>query len=123
MSRLSMILNGWNCSHAFNKWGSSFGRIKVSGPNGGVSMGGSTILDIVKVKDCWTLVGNAVSSADYAKLAALARQDYITAQYPSPETGKVVTKVVMPTMTEATQVPIRSGETWYEGWTLTLEER
>ena len=123
MSRLSMTLNGWNCSFAFNKWGSVYTPIKVEGPNSGQSMGGIDIIDLVNTKDCWELQGNPLKEADYRKMLSLGKQAYITAVYPDPETGTETTKVMVPTLGAATYTPIRAGEVWYVGWTLTLKER
>lgn len=30
---------------------------------------------------------------------------------------------MIPSLSQATQVPLREGVTYYEGWTLTLEEK
>lgn len=123
MSRFNITLNGWDASFAFNKWGVSYQPVKVEGVNSGVSQGGSTIVDLVKTKDLLTLQGNGVNADTFGKLSLLARQDYVTAVYPHPETGDSVTKVMMPTLSPAIRTPVRTGEVWYEGWTLTLEER
>lgn len=123
MSRFNIKLNGWDASHAFNKWGVAYQPIRVNGPNGGISMGGSTIVDLVKTKDLLVLAGNAVREADYRKICALVRLDYVTAIFEHPETGASVTRVMIPELSAANRTPLRDGETWYEGWTLTLEER
>lgn len=123
MSRFNIKLNGWDASSAFNKWGVSYQPVKVEGVNSGVSQGGTTIVDLVKTKDLLTLQGNGVDAATFGKLSALARQDYLTAVYPHPETGENVTKVMIPSLSPAIRTPLRAGDVWYEGWTLTLEER
>lgn len=123
MSRLSMILNGWDCSLLFNRRGVSFQQIKVEGANSGISMGGTTIVDLIRVKDYWILPGNGVSAGDYARLLSLSRNDYLSATYLSPESETLVTKTMIPTLSAATRTPFRSGKVWYEGWSLTLEER
>lgn len=123
MNRLKMILNGWDCSKAFDRWGASFQTKRVEGPNSGVSMGGSTIVDLVKTKDCWTLKGNGVNTETYARLSALCRHDYITAVYVHPETLQETTKVMIPSLSSAVRTPFPDGQAWFTGWTLTLEER
>lgn len=123
MSRFNIKLNGWDASAAFNKWGVSYQPIKVTGPAQGISQGGSTIVDLLKTKDLLVLPGNGVNEATFRKISALARLDYVTAIYSHPETGEEVTKVMMPTLSAANRVPLRTEEIWYEGWTLTLEER
>ena len=123
MSRFRLKLNGWDASSAFNKWGVSYQPIKVEGANSGVSQNGSTIVDVVKTKDLLTLQGNGVDASTFARLSTLARLGYVTAVYPHPETGTDVTKVMMPRLSPAIRTPVRAGEVWYEGWTLTLEER
>ena len=123
MSRFELTLNGWDASAAFNKWGVTYQPIKVEGVNSGISMGGSTIVDLVKTKDYLVLQGNSVPAETFQRISALARLDYVTATYPHPETGETVTKVMMPTLSAALRVPLRAGEVWYTDWTLTLEER
>ena len=123
MSRFNIKLNGWDASAAFNKWGVSYQPVKVEGVNAGVSQGGSTIVDLVKTKDLLVLQGNGVSAETFRKISTLSRLDYVTAIYSHPETGDEVAKVMMPTLSAATRTPVRAGEVWYVGWTLTLEER
>lgn len=123
MSRFNIKLNGWDCSKAFHKWGVYFRQIKVEGPNSDVSQGGTAIVDLVKVKDYLSLTGNAVDRDTFGKLSALARQDYITAIYEHPETGEEVTKVMIPSLSDANRKPMHGGALWFDGWTLTLEER
>lgn len=123
MSRFNIKLNGWDASAAFNKWGVSYQQTKVTGQAQGISLGGATIMDVLKVKDILVLPGNGVNETTFAKISALSRLDYVTAIYTHPETKKSVTKVMMPTLSAATRTPIRAGDIWYEGWVLTLEER
>lgn len=123
MSRLTMILDGLDCTHAFNKKGAFYTPIKVEGPNSGESMGGTDIIDLIRVKDYWELEGNPLREADYRKILSISKRAYITAVYPDPETGLETTKVMVPTMSQATRIPFQSGELWYDGWSLTLKER
>ena len=123
MTRLKIVLNGWDCSEAFNRRSSTFSVIKVEGPNSGVSMGGTDIIDLVSVKDRWSLTGNPLNAEDYAKLVGICSQAYVTAAYTHPETGATVTKAMVPTLSEATYSPIGASSLWYAGWTLTLKER
>lgn len=123
MSRWNLKLNNIVFSTAINKWGVVYIPIKVLGQNEGTSMGGSTIVDLLKVKDKLILTGNAVPQATYSALDAVCRLDYVTAVYDHPATGQEVTKVMIPELSQGTRVPLRAGEIWIDGWTLTLEER
>lgn len=122
MERLEIKLNGWDCSRLFNRHGAVFVPIRVEGVNAGVSTSRTVIPDLVRVKDSWTLAGNAVRAEEFSRLLALGSLEKITAIYPSPLSGAVVTKEMIPTLSEATRVPRSAGELWYSGWTLTLEE-
>lgn len=56
-------------------------------------------------------------------MAVLCNGDYVSAQYIRPRTGQLETVQMIPSLSQATQVPLREGVTYYEGWTLTLEEK
>ena len=123
MSRWKLVINGTDFSAVINKWGVGYQPVKVHGPNEAVAMSGSTIVDLLKVKDKLILTGNAVPQATYSALDAMCRLDYVTAVYDHPATGQEVTKVMIPELSQGTRVPLRAGEIWIDGWTLTLEER
>ena len=121
--RFQIKLNGTDFSTAFHKWGVSYYPVRVEGPNGGVSQGGSTIVDLVKVKDHFELQGNSVPEAVYRALEAECVKPYVTAEYTRPGTGQTELVQMVPTLSTATQVPLREGVLYYTDWTLTLEER
>ena len=123
MSRLSVTLNGWNCSHLFNKWGTFCYDIKVEGPNSGISQGGTRIVDLVRTKDGFRLEGNSVGYEDYKRLRAMCRQAYLTAVIREIPEGEGVPKTMIPTLSEANRKVMSGGKIYYDGWTLTLEER
>lgn len=123
MERLSMIINGWDCSFAFNRTSAGYAPVKVEGRNSGTATDGTDIIDLIRVKDSWTLPGNALNAENYAKLLAICSLDYVTATYPHPSTGEPVTKAMVPTLSEAARKPITGRGIWYAGWTLTLKER
>ena len=122
MSRLSVTLNGWNCSHLFNKWGIFCYDIKVEGPNSGISQGGTRIVDLVRAKDGFRLVGNSANETDYKKLRTMCRQAYVTVILRETPEDEGTPKAMIPTLSEAKR-RILGGKRYYDGWTLTLEER
>lgn len=123
MDRLSVIINGWDCSFAFNRTGAVYAPVKVEGNNSGTAMDGTDIIDLIRVKDSWVLPGNALSAEHYAKLLGICSLAYVTATYPHPSTGEPVTKSMVPTLSEAGRKPIPGRGIWYVDWTLTLKER
>ena len=122
MEKFALTLNGLDCTEAINRWGVAYQPIKVEGSASGVSQGGATIVDLIRTKDIWTLQGNAVREDFFRQLSAICRNAYATAIYPHPETGQNVTKTVLPTLSSAKRKVVR-GAIWYDGWTLSLEER
>lgn len=120
--RLSVEINRWDCSHMFNKWESYCYDIKVEGPNSGVSQAGTTIVDLVKVKDGWNLVGNRATVADFKKLRDFCRNPYISVLIGDATTDNTVEKSFIPTLSEAVRKPMH-GNVYYADWTLNLEER
>ena len=123
MNRFRMILNGVDFSTAFNKWAVQFYSIKVEGPNSGISMDGMAIIDLVSVKDHFELPGNAVPERVFQQLSTICRGAYVTAEYIHPETGQAVAKVMIPAMSAANRLPMKGHGIYYDGWTLSLEER
>lgn len=122
MSRFHMILNGRDISAALNKWGMSYQPVKVQGVNQGVSQGGSLIENVVKVKDWFSFTGNAVDEETYRFLSVACGADYVTCTYERPSTGESVSVQMVATLSAASRKPM-GGAVWYDGWTLTLEER
>lgn len=121
--RFSLKLNGRDVSHMINKWGVTYTPIRVEGQNSGVSQGGSSIVDLLRTKDSFSLQGNGIPEADYMWLLAECANTYVTAEYKRPRTGAVESVVMIPTLSQGTQVPLREGVLYYEGWTLSLEEK
>lgn len=122
MTRFQLVLNNRDISAALNKWSLSYQRIKVQGPNQGVSQGGSLIEDVVKVKDVMTFSGNAVDEETFRFLANAAEANFVTCQYQQPVTGNQVTRQMVATLSAATVLPV-DGRPVYMDWSLTLEER
>lgn len=122
MARFQMTINGRDVSNNLSKWGMNYQRIKVQGPNQGVSQGGSLIEDIVKVKDFFSFEGNALDPDTYRFFAAATEAPYVTCTYRQPATGQIVTKQMVATMSAANYLPA-NNTVWYEHWSLTLEER
>lgn len=123
MSRFGMILNGRDISTALNKWGMTYQPIKVQGPAQGVSQGGTLIEDVVKTKDWFAFSGNAVDEETYRFLSVACGADYVTCAYERPSTGESVTVQMVATLSAANRLPMGADRVWYDGWTLTLEER
>ena len=121
--RFCIKINGTDFSTAFNKWGVSYYPVRVEGPNSGTSQGGSSIVDLVKVKDHFDLQGNGVPEEVYRALEKECAKTYVTAEYVRPRSGQTELVQMVPTLSAAIQVPLRAGETYYTGWTLTLEEK
>lgn len=121
--RFCIKINGTDFSTAFNKWGVSYYPVRVEGPNSGTSQGGSSIVDLVKVKDHFDLQGNGVPEAVYRALEKECSKTYVTAEYVRPRSGQTELVQMVPTLSAAVQIPLRVGETYYTGWTLTLEEK
>ena len=123
MTAFNITLNGRDFTSAFNRWGVGWAPMKVTGPNQGISQGGSVIMDLVKVKDVLTLQGNDVLQSTYNALRTVCAADTVTATFTHPASGETVTRVMIPTLSEARQKPMHGGRVWLSGWTLTLEER
>ena len=121
--RFNIKINGKDFATAFNKWGISYYPVRVEGPNSGVSQGGSTIVDLVKVKDHFDLTGNGVPEDVYLALAVECSLPYVTAEYIRPRSGKKESVQMIPTLSAAARTPVREGVLYCEGWALTLEEK
>lgn len=121
--RFQIKLNGRDFSTAFNKWAVSYTPLRVEGPNSGTSQGGSVIVDLLRVKDSFALEGNAVPETVYRALMEECSGAYVTAEYIRPRTGQLELVQMIPNLSKGRQVPMRNGVSYYDGWSLTLEEK
>ncbi len=114
--------NGTDVTSWFNKFAISPGLNKVEGPNSGVSMGGTAILDQVTVKAEIALETNALTEAQYLQLLQLCSNPTITVVTDLFVAGGA-TYSMIPTMTPGTRVPFASGAVWYTGAEVGLVEQ
>ncbi len=120
---MKIVINGADWTSRFNPYSVSFSYEKVQGPNGGTSMAGSTILDIVAVKDSFEITAGLLSQEDYTALMALVKQDYVTVVYDAPDTNTEKQKVMILTAGAGTQIPLRSGGYAYKNIKCKFRER
>lgn len=114
--------NGIDVTSWFNKYAVSPGIEKVSGPNGGTSMGGTSILDQVAVKASVGLAANALTEAQYLQLVQICSNPTITVTTDLFVSGGAVYSMI-PTLTPGTRVPFASGAVWYRDAEVRLREQ
>ena len=120
---MNITINGEDLSGYFSPYSVYFNTEKVNGKNGGTSMGGSEIVDLVAVKSVIELTSGLLTEEQYRKIVALSNLDYVTVAYENPDTGKTDTKVMIPMRGPARQIPILGGGYAYKGLKLNLRER
>ena len=120
---MNIIINGEDFSGYFSPYSVYFNIEKVNGENGGTSMAGSEIIDLVAVKSVIELVSGLLTEEQYRKIASLANLDYVTVSYDNPDTGSTDTKVMIPTRGSAQQIPLMGGGYAYKNMKLNLRER
>lgn len=120
---MNIVINGEDLSGYFVPHSVYVNVEKVKGKNGGTSMGGSEIVDIVAVKSVIELVSGLLTEEQYRKIVSLANLDYVTASYDNPDTGATDTKVMIPTRGPAQQIPLMGGGYAYKNMKLNLRER
>lgn len=120
---MNLVINGEDFSGCFSPYSVYVNGEKVNGPNGGTSMGGSEIVDLVAVKAVLDLVSGLLTDEQYRKIVALANLDYVTVTYDNPDTGSHDTKVMIPTRGPARQIPLLGGGYAYKSMKLNLRER
>ena len=119
---MNIKLNNVDFSGYFNIYGIKPGLEKVEGPHSGVAQDGTSIIDLVDVKDTFELEGNGLTQEQFTALTNLCRLPYVTAVYDSSFTGQSVTKVVILTLGGSHQVPMR-GKMYYDEVQITMREK
>ena len=120
---MNISINGEDLSGYFSPNSVYFNVEKVNGQNGGTSMGGSEIIDLVAVKSVIELTSGLLTEEQYRKIVALSNLDYVTVSYDNPDTGGADTKVMIPTRGPAQQIPLLGGGYAYKNLKLNLRER
>lgn len=111
---MEIKLNGVDWTNKLNPYSVRSYHKKVEGGNGGTSMGGLTLLDIVAVKAGLKITAGLLTQADHNALMLLAKNDYITVTYTDPDTNQSVTRAMILTTGEAKQLPLLGGGYMYK---------
>lgn len=120
---MKIVINGTDWTSKFNPYSAKFWYEKVQGQNGGTSMAGSTILDVIAVKENFELTAPLLTQSDYTALMDLAKQDLVTATYDGPDTNASKTKSMILTVGEGKQIPLRSKGYVYKNIACKFRER
>ena len=96
---------------------------KVRGPNAGTSMGGTEILDTIKVRNGFETTIGLMSQTQYTSIISLIKEDYLTVSYDDPDTGESVTREMILSAGSVTQIPLLSGGYAYKNMAVTFRER
>lgn len=96
---------------------------KVQGPNAGVSMSGTDILDTVRIKNGFEVTAGLMTQDEYSALIALLKKDYLTVTYDDPDTNASVTRTMIVTPGKAKQIKLLTGGYAYKNLPLMFRER
>lgn len=75
-------INNVDCTDFFKEKGYSVGEKKVTGSNGGITLNGVTVEDVIRIKDVLKLPIEPLSEHQLSQLMNLLRQNtYVTVYY------------------------------------------
>ncbi len=120
---MKIKINGQDWTEYINPYSVRPSHEKRQGKNAGKSMGGSEIIDTVKVASSFSCMVGLIMQEQYAELMRLAKLDYVTVIYDDPDTGKEETRVMMLTTGKPLQLPLMGGGYAYKNISLDFEER
>ena len=121
--KLPLTIDSINYSAATSQNGYSCTLIKREGKNSGIMLDGSRTVDILDFKISVSYVINPAEGVDIARLYASCMKDYVTATVWDATTNDEKTATFIPAITGTNAEIIRSGEKWFNGISLTLEEK
>lgn len=120
---MKISINGFDWSEKFDRYSVHPYHRKVEGTNVGTSMSGTKIFDTVAVKSCFIITAGLLTQEDYNLLMSWAKSDYVTVKYTDPDTNSEVTRAMILTTEEATQVPLLGGGYMYKNIRCDFVER
>lgn len=120
---MRVVLDGIDMSNYFSDYNVSFSVDRVEGPNSGVSMAGSSIVDLVATKTSITLISGIITEEQYFNIVGLVKKSYIFAEIDTGGGGNVMNLVVIPKLRKAYRVPIMGKSARYKNAELVLTER
>lgn len=120
---MNIVINGTDFTSVFKGCLIQPYHNKVHGPNAGVSMGGTEIMDTVKVRNGFDVTVGFMTQSQYTSLIALLKQDYLTVKYDDPDTNTSVVREMIVTAGKPTRIPLLSGGYAYKNLPVTFRER
>jgi hypothetical protein len=120
---MQIEIDGADYSDYFSPLSFDVSYDKVEGPNSGTSIGGTSILDVVKVKTILTLKTGLLTTEKFTKFTDMANNSYVTVKYDLNDTGNPVELVMIPTAGKARQVPLLGGGYVYKNIPFELREK
>ena len=122
--RLPLIIEGIDCTNTANKNNYAVGYIPIHGSNGGVTLDGSTTVDILAYKCVLTLDLNTMTGAQLSALLSAILKPYVTVTYWDTLTNETRTSSFMPGMGSSLfAFGDNDVKRFNSGTTLTLTER
>ena len=121
---MTLTINGEDFSGDFTPYLPEFTPERVSGQNQGTSMGGTEIVDLLRVQQKGFYTSVLLTQDRLAKIVALASLPAVSVVYDDPFTGEIRGPVVMiPEVGSFKRIPLRDGRFVYKALTLSLRDK
>lgn len=119
---MTLIINGNDFSNYFSPYLPELGINRIEGPNSGTAQDGTTIVDLVNTKDTIELTSVLLTEEHYKLIRQIARLPTVTVQFDDPDAEGLKTKVMVPSVGPAKQIPLLGGGYVYKSLVLVLTE-
>ena len=121
---MTLIINGEDFSSDFTPYLTEFTPERVSGVNQGVSMGGTEIVDLLRVQRKAAYSSGLLTQDRLTKIVSLASLPVVSVIYDDPFTGEERGPVEMiPEVGSFKRIPLWDGRNVYKGLTLSLRDK
>ena len=120
---MRVVLDGIDMSDYFSDYNVSFSVDRVEGPNSGVSMAGSTIVDLVSSKTSITLTSGIITEEQFLNIVGLVKKPHILFEIDTGGGSGSQEYVVIPKLRKAYRVPLLGKNARYKNVELVLTER
>lgn len=120
---MKLVIDGKDWGGYISPFSIDFYHEKVQGRNAGVSMGGITIFDTVRIRSGFKVVMGLLMQDEYSEFIRLCKRDYVAVTYDDPDTGGEVTREMEINAGNARQIQLMNGEYAYKNISLDFKER
>ena len=121
--RLPLTINGTDFSALANKYEYEVGYTTRTGPNGGVMLDGTKVVDIIAYKAVITWPLNDMRDTDLASIQSACQTAEVTVTFWDTLTNAQRTSTFLPTFSAQKIGILRSTGKWWKGISLSLEEK